>query len=58
MRPAECNGICLYGADIGVPEHGGVAYPHPDCPEHGDPVYDEDEPGNDEDAPLPDPLNL
>lgn len=34
----ECNGICLSGADLGVPEYGGVAYAHPDCPEHGDPI--------------------
>jgi hypothetical protein len=34
----ECNGICLYGADLGVPEYGGVAYAHPDCPAHGDPL--------------------
>ena len=31
----QCNGICLSGADIGVPEYGGIAYAHPDCPEHG-----------------------
>jgi hypothetical protein len=31
----ECNGICLYGSDLGVPS-SGVAYAHPDCPEHGD----------------------
>ena len=36
---SECNGICLYGADLGVPEYGGVAYAHPDCPAHGDPDY-------------------
>lgn len=36
---AECNGICLSAADIGVPEAGDViAYAHPDCPEHGDPL--------------------
>lgn len=33
---SRCNGICLTGADIGVPEYGGIAYAHPDCPEHGD----------------------
>lgn len=34
----ECNGICLWAADIGVPEAGNVvAYAHPDCPAHGDP---------------------
>lgn len=37
----ECNGICLSGADLGVPEYGGVAYPHPDCPEHGSPQDEE-----------------
>lgn len=41
----ECNGICLTPADIGLPEysHLGVAYAHPDCPEHGDPVEDPSE---------------
>lgn len=34
----ECNDICLWAADIGVPEAGNVvAYAHPDCPAHGDP---------------------
>lgn len=38
----ECNGICLYAADIGVPEAGDVvAYSHPDCPAHGDPVEED-----------------
>lgn len=39
---SECNGICLYAADIGLPEYGDVvAYAHPDCEEHGDPLeYD------------------
>lgn len=34
---AECNGVCLYGSDIGVPGHDdkGPAYPHPECPVHG-----------------------
>lgn len=31
----ECNGMCLTAADIGVPA-SGIAYAHPDCPEHGD----------------------
>lgn len=36
----ECNGICLWAADIGVPEAGDVvAYPHPECPEHGEPSW-------------------
>lgn len=41
MEP-ECNGICLTAADIGLGEYGDmIAYPHPDCPEHGDPLeYD------------------
>lgn len=39
---SECNGICLYGADLGIPEFGGVAYAHPDCPEHGALDYYED----------------
>lgn len=55
MDEDECNGICLYAADIGVPEYGGVAYAHPDCPEHGDPIGDDEEPVSDEDAPFPDP---
>lgn len=41
---AECNGICLSAADIGVPEAGDViAYAHPDCPEHGDPLEDQEQ---------------
>lgn len=28
-----CDGLCVYGADIGVPV-AGVAYPHPGCPLH------------------------
>lgn len=52
-RSERCNGICLYGADIGVPEAGDiVAYAHPDCPEHGDPLEDREQdiciPGYDE----------
>jgi hypothetical protein len=31
----ECSGICLSGHDVGIPS-GGIAYPHPDCPAHGD----------------------
>ncbi len=31
----NCNGMCLTGSDVGVP-YSGIAYPHPDCPEHGD----------------------
>jgi hypothetical protein len=48
LTKPECNGICLYAADIGVPEAGNVvAYAHPDCPEHGEelpemePIMDE-----------------
>jgi len=37
MTEEECNGICLSGADLGVPEYSGIAYAHPDCPEHGYP---------------------
>jgi hypothetical protein len=35
---AECNGICLTPADVGLPEYSsaGIAYAHPNCPEHGD----------------------
>lgn len=32
-----CNGICVTAADIGVGGYDQVAYPHPDCPAHGDP---------------------
>lgn len=39
----ECNGICLYGADLGVPEYGDVAYAHPDCELHGDPLEEHDD---------------
>lgn len=28
-------GLCLTGDDIGIPSDL-VAYPHPDCPEHGE----------------------
>ncbi len=38
-----CNGICLTPADIGLPEYGGVAYAHPDCPEHGDRLDNEED---------------
>lgn len=31
----ECNGICITGADLGMPEYGGIAYPHPECELHG-----------------------
>jgi len=34
--PDECNGICMTGYDVGIPDPG-IAYPHPDCPVHGDP---------------------
>lgn len=40
-RPVElpekdrCNGVCMSAADIGLPEYGGMAYPDPECPEHG-----------------------
>lgn len=37
----ECNGICLSAADLGFPEVGGIAYAHPDCPEHGDPLEED-----------------
>lgn len=37
---SDCDGICLTAADIGLPEYGAqvIAYAHPDCPEHGDPL--------------------
>lgn len=31
---ASCSGDCLDGHDIGI-ESSAIAYPHPDCPEHG-----------------------
>ena len=31
---SACEGLCLSGYDIGLPT-GGIAYSHPDCPEHG-----------------------
>lgn len=43
---AECSGICLTPGDIGLPEYDGpdvVAYAHPDCPAHGDPLEDNPE---------------
>ncbi len=33
--PKECSGACLSAGDLGLP-FGGIAYPHPDCPKHGD----------------------
>lgn len=45
--PPQCNGICLTGADVGVPEYSGVAYAHPDCELHGDPDREEEAPGAD-----------
>lgn len=40
----ECNGWCLSAADIGLGEYGSmIAYAHPDCPEHGDPLDEHDE---------------
>jgi hypothetical protein len=33
-----CDGMCVTAYDIGVFVQGNpVAYPHPDCPAHGDP---------------------
>lgn len=52
-----CNGICLTPADIGLPEYGGIAYAHPDCPEHGDPLDDEADPTY-ADAPFDDPQDI
>lgn len=34
MVELSCNGICLSGYDVGVPEYGGIAYAHPDCELH------------------------
>jgi hypothetical protein len=56
MSESQCIGMCLSAADIGVPEAGDViAYPHPECPEHGDPAMNGPEletcsPGEDETA--------
>lgn len=30
---AECDGLCIDSADVGVPGYG-IAYPHPGCPLH------------------------
>lgn len=53
----QCNGICLFGAGLGLPEYGGVAYAHPDCPEHGDPLDDQQDPTY-EAFPVDDPLDF
>lgn len=56
----ECNGICLTPADLGLPEYSGpgvVAYAHPDCPEHGDPLDDQQDPTY-EAFPVDDPLDF
>lgn len=42
MGMSECNGLCLWGADVGVPEYPYVAYAHPDCEKHGAPLFDID----------------
>lgn len=34
MATVECDGLCVTGADLDVPEARGVAYPHPGCPLH------------------------
>lgn len=57
MRDKECNGICMTASDIGVGEYGDiVAYAHPDCPAHGDPLDEEPSEwvcgGGDESLPL------
>lgn len=32
---AKCDGLCVSGFDVGVPEVGHlIAYPHPGCPLH------------------------
>ena len=44
LKMTECNGICLTAWDIGIEEYGDmIAYAHPDCPAHGNPLYEEDE---------------
>lgn len=38
----ECSGLCLTGADVGVPEcRHLIAYSDPDCPLHGDLIMGE-----------------
>lgn len=35
MQPhGPCDGLCVSGADVGVPEFPGIAYAHPGCPMH------------------------
>lgn len=34
IETESCNGMCITAAEVGVPEFPGIAYPHPDCPEH------------------------
>lgn len=55
----RCNGICLTPADIGLPEYSsaGIAYAHPDCPEHGDPLDNQQDPTY-EAFPMDDPLDF
>lgn len=56
----ECNGICLTPSDLGLPEYDGpgvVAYAHPDCPEHGNPV-DDTQDTTYEAAPFDDPEDV
>lgn len=43
MTANPCNGICLTAGDIGLGDWAGwttMAYPHPDCPLHGNPTGD------------------
>jgi hypothetical protein len=44
-EPGQCSGVCMTGADVGVPEYGHlIAYAHPDCPLHGDDAIEIEEP--------------
>jgi hypothetical protein len=40
---SDCDGRCLTGADIGMPEYGGFYAVDPDCSEHGTPMTPEEE---------------
>jgi hypothetical protein len=33
MSEPNCDGLCVTGADLGIPS-AAVAYPHPGCPLH------------------------
>ena len=35
MTEAECDGLCITAAEVGIPMDG-VAYAHPACPRHAE----------------------